>query len=36
MVYHIDFGRLRVPSHVTITLREKSRYGLIVKINEKA
>ena len=23
-------------SHVTITLREKSRYDLIVKINEKA
>ena len=35
-VYHKDFGRRRVTYHVTITLRDKSRYHFTLKINETA
>ena len=35
-VYHKDFGRRLVTYHVTITLRDNSRYDLILKINETA
>ena len=35
-MYHEDFGADELRSHVTITLRDKSRYDLILKINETA
>ena len=35
-VHHRDLAADELRSHVTITLRDKSRYDLTVKINEKA